>query len=106
MTKPRYTAEFKAYVLQEIAKRERPIQAIPAEAKVNRGSLYRWQAAFLASGTPGLERPVAAARRCPEQRGHPLPAIEVRPPSDQRERPRQKVAAPLWQVELRAWNVR
>src|SRR6185312_3678061 len=41
-----------------------------------------------------LARPVAAARRCPEQSGHPLPAIEVRPPSDQRERPRQKVAVP------------
>src|SRR6185312_13151236 len=37
---------------------------------------------------------VAAARRCPEQSGHPLPAIEVRPSSDQRERPRQKVDVP------------
>src|SRR6185312_8970813 len=39
--------------------------------------------------------PMAAARRCPERSGHPLPAIEARPPSDQQERPRQKVAVPL-----------
>ena len=38
--------------------------------------------------------PVEAAWRCHEQSGHPLPAIEARQPSDQRERPKQKVAAP------------
>lgn len=75
MTKPRYTAEFKAYLLQEIAKREKPIQTIAAEAKVHRGSLYRWQAAFLASGTPGLERSVGRPRGGQRPLG---PAEEVR----------------------------
>src|SRR6185312_5644001 len=31
---------------------------------------------------------LAEARRCPTQSGNPLPTIEARPPSDQRERPR------------------
>src|SRR6185437_1510649 len=46
--------------------------------------------------------PMAAARRCPERSGHPLPAIEARPPSDQRERPRQKVAVPPARPEARS----
>jgi len=53
---------------------------------------YRELLALRRGMAPGT--PMAAARRCPEQSGHPLPAIEVRPSSDQRERPRQKVDVP------------
>jgi transposase-like protein len=56
MSKPRYSAEFKAYLLQEIAKREKPIATIAKEAKVGRRTLYHWEAAYLAEGMEGLDR--------------------------------------------------
>ena len=48
----------------------------------------------LAMGLGAQTPPVEASWRCHEQSGHPLPAIEARQPSDQRERTKQKVAAP------------
>ncbi|HUX66112.1 MAG TPA: helix-turn-helix domain-containing protein [Terriglobales bacterium] len=76
MKRPRYKTEFKAWVMQRIAVREKPVEALAAEVGVSASMIYRWQAAYLRDGTLGLERRQGRPRG--GRRAVPSPAEEVR----------------------------
>ena len=76
--KRKHTAEYKAWVVQRLAKQEQSVTALSQELGISRGQIYRWQESYLRSGAAGLERRAGRPRLGLERPGRPLsPSEEI-----------------------------